>query len=334
MDSVTLKDFRCFRGEQTARMAPLTLLVGENSTGKTSFLAILRALWEVAVNELVPDFRRDPYDLGAFSEIVYNDSSRGEQPDAFEAGFRHSSLEDFNEAVSFRFTFQDIDGVPFPVSRCVLANGTSLQVTVQPDDKVALRIDLEGRSWKDVTEPVGSAFRREWLVPFDNAMVRVLGSIGPSRSPVTSVRELAESYAGPSLDEGDIEQVAELRQRLISWQFHKQTPYAGAPVRSKPRRTYDPSRPITDPEGEYIPSYLSMMSRHEPDRWKNLKKRLERFGTDSGLFDEISVESFGQKSDSTPFQIQIRKFGGKAQGQPQEPYRCWVRRQPSITAHH
>ena len=56
MDSVTLKDFRCFRGEQTARMAPLTLLVGENSTGKTSFLAILRALWEVAVNEVVPDF--------------------------------------------------------------------------------------------------------------------------------------------------------------------------------------------------------------------------------------------------------------------------------------
>ena len=83
MDSVTLKDFRCFQGEQTARMAPLTLLVGENSTGKTSFLAILRALWEVAVNEEVPDFRREPYDLGAFSEIVYNDSSRGEQPDAF-----------------------------------------------------------------------------------------------------------------------------------------------------------------------------------------------------------------------------------------------------------
>ena len=90
MDSVTLKDFRCFRGEQTARMAPLTLLVGENSTGKTSFLAILRALWDVAVNEVVPDFRREPYDLGAFSEIVYNDSSRGEQPDAFQAGFRDS----------------------------------------------------------------------------------------------------------------------------------------------------------------------------------------------------------------------------------------------------
>ena len=35
MDSVTLKNFRCFRQEQTARLAPLTLLVGENSTGNT-----------------------------------------------------------------------------------------------------------------------------------------------------------------------------------------------------------------------------------------------------------------------------------------------------------
>ena len=37
MDRITLKNFRCFRDEQTARLAPLTLLVGENSTSKTIF---------------------------------------------------------------------------------------------------------------------------------------------------------------------------------------------------------------------------------------------------------------------------------------------------------
>ena len=34
---ITLRDFRCFRERQTVPLAPLTLLVGENSTGKTSF---------------------------------------------------------------------------------------------------------------------------------------------------------------------------------------------------------------------------------------------------------------------------------------------------------
>ena len=32
-----MENFRCFRERQDVRLAPLTLLVGENSTGKTSF---------------------------------------------------------------------------------------------------------------------------------------------------------------------------------------------------------------------------------------------------------------------------------------------------------
>ena len=71
MESVTLKNYRCFREEQAARLAPLTLLVGENSTGKTSFLALIRALWDVAYQEVVPDFREEPYDLGAFRDIAH-----------------------------------------------------------------------------------------------------------------------------------------------------------------------------------------------------------------------------------------------------------------------
>ena len=37
MDHIMLKNFRCFRGEQVARLAELTLLVGQNSTGRTTF---------------------------------------------------------------------------------------------------------------------------------------------------------------------------------------------------------------------------------------------------------------------------------------------------------
>ena len=90
MESVTVKNFRCFREEQTARMAPLTLLVGENSTGKTSFLALLRALWDVAFREVAPDFREPPYDLGSFGDIVH-DGGAGETADSFEAGFEYQA---------------------------------------------------------------------------------------------------------------------------------------------------------------------------------------------------------------------------------------------------
>ena len=35
---LTLQDVRCFQGEQRGSLRPITLLVGENSTGKTTFL--------------------------------------------------------------------------------------------------------------------------------------------------------------------------------------------------------------------------------------------------------------------------------------------------------
>ena len=38
---LTLENYRCFQHRQQVRLAPLTPLAGENSTGKTSFLAML-----------------------------------------------------------------------------------------------------------------------------------------------------------------------------------------------------------------------------------------------------------------------------------------------------
>ena len=64
MNTVTVENFRCFGEKQTVRLAPLTLLVGENSTGKTSFLALIRALWDMAYDSRTLDFREEPWDLG------------------------------------------------------------------------------------------------------------------------------------------------------------------------------------------------------------------------------------------------------------------------------
>ena len=90
-------------------------------------------------------------------------------------------------------------------------------------------------------------------------------------------------------------------------------PYAGAPVRSKPRRTYDPARPTPDPEGDYIPMHLAHLYYHDQPRWKRLKKALEDFGKEAGLFDEIDIRHLG-KRDSEPFQVQVRKSGRKLKG--------------------
>ena len=111
MDKITLKNFRCFREEQTARLAPLTLLVGENSTGKTSFMALIRALWDVAFAERVPDFREAPYNLGSFRDIVHNRGGRGKPAESFEAGFEYGDSHRMGP-IAFKTIFEGYDANP------------------------------------------------------------------------------------------------------------------------------------------------------------------------------------------------------------------------------
>ena len=117
MDQITIKNFRCFRDKQTARLAPLTLLVGENSTGKTSFMALIRALWDVAYRQKDPDFKKEPYDLGSFDEIAHH-RGRGSRADTFEAGFAFTpQISSDTESFLFEATFKKKGSVPVPEHR-------------------------------------------------------------------------------------------------------------------------------------------------------------------------------------------------------------------------
>ena len=118
----------------------------------------------------------------------------------------------------------------------------------------------------------------------------------------------------PAFSSKDLELLHRLARLAFSRiELSRQTPFASAPVRSKPRRTYDPARPMPDPEGDYVPMYLANMFFQDKKTWTGLKNRLEAFGKTAGLFDEISIKRLG-KRDSEPFQVQVRKFGGKLKG--------------------
>ncbi len=73
--SLTLKDVRCFEGEHTGKTPRVTLLVGENSTGKSSFLGCYQAFARVA--NFVDDgrhgrnrFDEAPFHMGSFESIA------------------------------------------------------------------------------------------------------------------------------------------------------------------------------------------------------------------------------------------------------------------------
>jgi len=69
---ISLERFRAFAATGEIQIKPLTLLVGENSTGKTSFLAALRFALSLSDREKRGYFNVYPFDLGSFDDIAYD----------------------------------------------------------------------------------------------------------------------------------------------------------------------------------------------------------------------------------------------------------------------
>ena len=293
-------------------MAPLTLLVGENSTGKTSFLAMVRALREVAFESTIPDFREPPFDLGTFSEIVHNRVRGGAE--SFEGGFGGDTFptpfmsnRPADEPFTFAVSFESRNGVPYPTKRLISAGDGLLEV-----NQDSMRIVVSDRE-ASVSAPDRLPLQDDDQLP--SLFSLVSRWLRRERSSEESSEETPEGYY-LSLTETDVAQAIELAAisppTLLVGRGMNHT-FAGAPVRSTPKRTYDPSRPFQDPEGEYIPTLLVNISRHDKQEWARLKGSLEEFGKSSGLFNEIFIESLG-KTDGSPFQLQVRKHGVRLKG--------------------
>ena len=319
MNELRVKNFRCFREEQTARLAPLTLLVGENSTGKTSLLAMIRALWEIAYRVRNPDFKEQPYDLGSFDEIAHHRGGRVSRADSFEAGFNADSwpvgitggLMSSTTPYEFEVEFGKRGTTPVPVRMHHRHGNLWIEERFAHNTQYVLRFGNNQGSWEREM-PVDSNgpfdLDERWLMPrhyrYSLASVLLRGS--------QDVRhEFSALDGSPGLDSDNWERFRSFAALLFP--YLEQQPFASAPVRSKPRRTYDPARPAPDPEGDYVPMYLANVFFQNRKTWTDLKQRLQTFGRDAGVFDEISIKALG-KRDSEPFQVQVRKGGGRLKG--------------------
>ena len=160
MDDVWLKNFRCFRERQTARLAPLTLLVGENSAGKTSFMAMIRALWDVACVRTVPDFKESPYDLGSFNDIVHYRGRTASRAETIEAGFVVRRRRKGGAGVaSYRFevAFGRRGTFPVPVQWRLARGDVWVEERLERDSSRLIRVRTANGEWK-LTQPAKDGF--------------------------------------------------------------------------------------------------------------------------------------------------------------------------------
>jgi hypothetical protein len=289
MDKLILEDVRCFRGRHELPLAPLTILVGENSTGKSTVLAAARVAAEVCQTVGTPDFNAEPFDWGAYDQIACTRGGRGGRAKSFSIGYELDDVsQNHGDPVYVESggktraiaSFGEKNAQPRICQWQCIVDDCSITVDLTDESNVTAILTDKERSSRRFPLKLQSAFPTPVSI-----LVNRMG-FGPD--------------FGKSVDIGRCD-MALYRLSL------RNMPYAFAPIRTRPRRTYDRRADTPSPEGGHVPIVLATLKTSSPKEWADLKSKLTEFGRECGLFKSVNVRSLGKESD--PFQVQITVNG-------------------------
>ena len=302
MTSLTLHNFRCFSTPGPVPLRPLTLLIGENSTGKTSFLAAVRLAADISLPGWVIDFNEPPFQLGSFNEIAHYKGGRAGRAQIF--GITVESRMAYPSKGSQRFVehsavFKRSGSHPVLRTQSFRHGSDYIKVDLDPADNKSPAVEFK---FGDHTE---------------TAQLKNLPARLASESAAfdwNAVIYFALDGRRRRKTEGDVPERRDFIRLVIQATRHTlggNRPICIAPVRTTPLRTYDPVSDTPVPEGSHIPMVLAKLFFQDKQGWKSLKDTLDRFGKESGLFTGVHIKALG-RYETDPFQIRVRIKGPQA----------------------
>lgn len=294
MNTVYVNNYRGFK-RTTLPIYPVNFLVGENSTGKTSMLALLELL-------SVPDFWFDldfnggTYEFGGYRDIV---SAGAEDQTEFQVGIFKPGENNPNESICYMMHFREAEsGLP----RLVFFShyGEGYLATMRLSRKrISARISTEVPSlseWGTLDELF--QFLQDDPPSQKSGYKFLSGGIrGLSRrSPVYAFpRVLRELF-------GD-DRCADLFGSFPFPGFARS--FGGlAPIRTTPKRTYDGYAKPWSADGEHTPYVIRSNLSSTKAGAQEFVQNLEAYGEDSGLFRTIGITQFGKRAAS-PFELTV-----------------------------
>jgi predicted ATPase len=308
---------RCFNQPTWIPIKPITILVGENSSGKSTILALVRIIWDIVLQGMDPNdaFNEAPFAFGSFDQIATYVSGAKANEREFKLGLRFShDFRPLRKEAAKKFgtqrlqlvaTFSEQDGVS-RLSHFEYVIQTVERVTFEPSSDGKWNAKIEVLDGTESPKPriyplrdLPKAAGRYSVSMLLRAMDELAFLAGRQMRDATISKE-----GVPQLTERQLQVIERLWEVVRFRAYGGVRPYAFAPIRSSPRRTYDPVGESPSPEGSHVPSALAELSTRNPEKWALIQKELEEFGTASGLFEKIAVQHKGKKHGD-PFQIGV-----------------------------
>lgn len=336
---VRFKNFRCFKDTGLLKLKKITLLVGENSSGKTSFLAGLNHISGLLVDEDV-NLNTPPFEFGSFKDIYHAVRKKEDEP-RFEY---ESKIGD----TLYRWVFEDDQGDP----KVCLFNAKSMGKKIALEinfnkQEVAIDLSLKPKQ-KELLKQVGAEFdpSDEGDPGTERFYIRKINRLFPSERlfSALSFREIIwrlereyfyiprrrlrgkSGHVQKELQLNDFDEAAsdffqEIFQKLIDIDRlgyrHGGLRGTGkflalAPLRTEPFRVYSfaQSHARLTPDGRHIPDMLSRLQNNSTDQNKRIQSDLIEFGNEAGLFKNITTKRL-VKASNYPFSIMVKTAQGK-----------------------
>jgi len=295
MNFIFLDNYRGFK-ETLIEIESVNFLVGENSTGKTSVLGLLNLLSssEFWMNR---EFNLRKIGLGTFKDVV---SIGAEDKSYFSIGmvFDKPEKDDSKSIYAYMMTFVENEGVPKLSSIVSYKDNHEIRIKYF---KESIRYKHREILYSGSAESFGKTKMKGWvnIHKTDTSGYSMLQEnklfFKKNIPPIILLSYIENQIAE---EEGITEKFngAEITSFFndIAWL---------APIRSKPRKTYDEYSLEFSPEGDHTP-YLIKKKLGSKSESKEFNEQLKEIGKNSGLFKEVQIKNYG-RGNTSPFELDI-----------------------------
>lgn len=293
MTYLYLDNFRGF-SDATIPLLDVNFLVGENSTGKTSLMNVFRMLSSERVLMGQEPSDEDYLQIGHFTEMV---SAHSKDKSYFRLGFigeaRHPSRKQMS-GYGMLLTYKNVGGLS--QIACVTSTTMNGETTILFDGDDIFYKNVEGAAVADAKEMTKRI--TAWVETHKNSSPSDYEKLElPKGAPKWGDRKLplllVFMFAA---------QKAEGQKEFGVPGLASQTVWI-APIRTRPKRTYDEPQSPYSSEGAHIPYVIKRILSSKTDANK-FRAFMKKIGKASGLFQKIEVRHFGKSGrEAGPFEI-------------------------------